>query len=218
MKYLIEKAIKNKYNYVVIIQILTLIFNPSTETFKTRFPLVTLMTIISVMVALWSVSSKKMFNRYLLLVIPTFIFHCLITYKLINLSHKITIITLTLYSTFFLIAIIKLINAMSKKTTITQDTIKCGISVYILIGLLWSIFYLMINIINPESFTAITNSNDYIYYSFVTLTTLGYGDISAQSNIAKSMSILEAVIGQLYLAIFVAQLIGMRIASRSRSK
>jgi hypothetical protein len=52
------------------------------------------------------------------------------------------------------------------------------------------------------------------YYSFVTLTTLGYGDITPASSYAKSLAILEAFVGQIYLAVFIAQLVGMRLAER----
>jgi hypothetical protein len=56
----------------------------------------------------------------------------------------------------------------------------------------------------------------FIYYSFVTMSTLGYGDITPISNPARSLSLLEAVVGQLYIAILIAKLVGMHIAQAQR--
>jgi len=56
----------------------------------------------------------------------------------------------------------------------------------------------------------------FIYYSFVTITTLGYGDITPATELARAFSILEAVVGQLYLVVVVARLVGMHVSSKSR--
>ncbi len=58
----------------------------------------------------------------------------------------------------------------------------------------------------------------FLYYSFVTITTLGYGDIFPVSTAAKSCAILEAVIGQLYLVITVAWLVGVHISQAMAKK
>ena len=54
------------------------------------------------------------------------------------------------------------------------------------------------------------------YYSFVTITTLGYGDITPVTEVAKTFSPLEAVVGQLYLVVVVAWLVGMHVSKRSK--
>jgi len=54
------------------------------------------------------------------------------------------------------------------------------------------------------------------YYSFVTITTLGYGDITPVTEVAKAFSVLEAVVGQLYLVVAVAWLVGMHVSSKSK--
>ena len=54
------------------------------------------------------------------------------------------------------------------------------------------------------------------YYSFVTITTLGYGDITPVTEVAKAFSVLEAIVGQLYLVVVVAWLVGMHVSSKSR--
>jgi hypothetical protein len=59
---------------------------------------------------------------------------------------------------------------------------------------------------------------NFVYYSFVTQTTLGYGDITPITAPARSLSLLEAVIGQLYVAVLIARLVGIHIAQSSREK
>ena len=59
---------------------------------------------------------------------------------------------------------------------------------------------------------------EFTYYSFVTLTTLGYGDITPLSSRVKVLSMLEAVVGQIYLVVLVARLVGLHISHSSRRK
>ena len=59
---------------------------------------------------------------------------------------------------------------------------------------------------------------EYIYFSFVTLSTLGYGDISPASEIARSLVYLEAICGQFYIAILVASLVGAHMSEQAENK
>jgi voltage-gated potassium channel Kch len=59
----------------------------------------------------------------------------------------------------------------------------------------------------------VTSVSEWFYYSYVTLTTLGYGEITPISRVARALAIGEAVTGQLYLAVLIARLIGMEIIS-----
>lgn len=103
-----------------------------------------------------------------------------------------------------------------KAKEVTTDLIMGAASSYFLIGFLWGFVFFFIETFSPGSFRMDGSSTDLesqlLYYSFVTLTTVGYGDITAVSMIARSYSILEAVIGQLYLAVLVAGLVGLRIS------
>ena len=106
---------------------------------------------------------------------------------------------------------------------ITSDVIMGAICGYFLIGLLWNNVYALLEVLEPNSFQFSQSHDtgggvDFIYYSFVTLTTLGFGDITPISNPAQSLSLLEAVMGQLYLAILVARLVGIHIAQSFAKK
>ena len=102
---------------------------------------------------------------------------------------------------------------------ITTDKIFGAICVYLLIGLLWAFLYGVIEAIFPGSFSFgqdvlfdPSKYSHFIYYSFTTLTTLGYGDIIPLSAPAQSCSTLEAITGQLYVAILIARLVGLHIS------
>ncbi len=94
-----------------------------------------------------------------------------------------------------------------------------AICIYLLIGLIWALSYLMIAQAVPGAFNGLEqliwydNFADVAYYSFVTLTTLGYGDISPVTPIARFLVFMEAIVGVFYMAILVASLIGIRTSS-----
>jgi hypothetical protein len=88
-----------------------------------------------------------------------------------------------------------------------------ALCIYLLLGTLWAIFYAFIEFAVPNAFRypvaqSVDLTAEFIYYSFVTLTTLGYGDITPVHPVARTLSYLEAVTGQLFLAVLVATLVG----------
>lgn len=92
-----------------------------------------------------------------------------------------------------------------------------AICIYLLMGLIWTLMYLFIAQAVPGAFNGVEqmvwydNFANVAYYSFVTLTTLGYGDISPVAPIARFLVYMEAVVGVFYMAILVASLIGVGI-------
>lgn len=97
-----------------------------------------------------------------------------------------------------------------------------AICIYLLMGLIWALMYLFIAQAIPGSFNGVEqmvwydNFADVAYYSYVTLTTLGYGDISPVAPIARFLVYMEAVVGVFYMAILVASLIGVGINESKR--
>ena len=94
-----------------------------------------------------------------------------------------------------------------------RDRIFGAIVLYLLIGLVWAFGYAVVDLFSPQSFAGRSNANpnpaDWIYFSFVTLTTVGYGDITPVSRIVRSLSTLEALVGQLYPAVIIARLVSL---------
>ena len=114
-----------------------------------------------------------------------------------------------------------------RERAVTSDTIVGGIAVYILLGVVWSAAYQLLEFLAPGSFTVASASGGrwgpweaapgqyprLFFFSFVTLTTLGYGDIVPASIPAAILTTVEAVAGPLYLTILIARLVGLHVAS-----
>lgn len=93
------------------------------------------------------------------------------------------------------------------------EKIAAAANVYLFFGLIWRDLYSLTNILIPGAFnTELLSQTDFLYYSFVTLSTLGYGDIAPVIGPAKALAFMEAIVGQLYLTILVARLVGLHIA------
>jgi hypothetical protein len=103
---------------------------------------------------------------------------------------------------------------------ITTWRIEGAIAVYLLLGFAWSHAYELVALWHPGAFAGAVEGTGFqplTYYSFVTLTTMGYGDIMPVHPLARALAVLEALTGQLYLAILLARLVSLGIQSRRDS-
>ncbi len=113
---------------------------------------------------------------------------------------------------FFLFVIYKLVvRIASSKDVGTLEFIE-AINIYLLFGIIGSVLFRVVYANDPNSFNypgeTLRETADFLYYSFVTISTLGYGDITPNDSFAKSLSIFLSVTGQLYLAMIIAMLVG----------
>lgn len=115
---------------------------------------------------------------------------------------------------------IALVAHVSASNTVDRSTVLCAINSYLLMGLTASILLLMLHFMMPNSFTNIVsgpgNLSNFIYFGFVTLSTLGYGDITPTAPLARSLTIFTALGGQLYLVIVMALIIGKFLNSQNQ--
>jgi len=109
---------------------------------------------------------------------------------------------------------------------VSTDTLYGAVCVFLLLGLLWTSIYGFLEYVSPgiifvnnnaEVINSLT-SNEIIYYSYTTLTTLGYGDITSLTPAGRIVSVLEAIIGQLFIAFLVARLVAIYTANALRRK
>jgi hypothetical protein len=100
---------------------------------------------------------------------------------------------------------------------VTAYRVQGAIAVYLLFGVGWAHAYHITNVLHPGSFHAEGHEMygvlDWAYYSYITLTTVGYGDITPALPIARVLSMGEALTGQLYLAVLIARLVAMEVIS-----
>ncbi len=118
---------------------------------------------------------------------------------------------------FFLDMIYLLSRALLvEQTRVTGETLWGAINVYLLFGMMFAFLYSAVLALNPGAFAGgiLENENQditqsMVYYSFVTMTTLGYGDITPKIHVAATLAYVQALIGQLYVAILIARLVSM---------
>lgn len=106
---------------------------------------------------------------------------------------------------------------------ITADRVRGAILAYLLLGLVWAFAYELVELTYPgavlmggQTLKDANPTHTFGYFSFVTLTTLGYGDIVPVHPIARSLAVAEALIGQLYPAILIGRLVSLQISSRQQ--
>jgi Ion channel len=105
---------------------------------------------------------------------------------------------------------------------VTSHRVQGAVVVYLLLGLSWANAYHIVEFLHPGSFDSQVAGpltiNDWMYFSFVTLTTVGYGDVTPVHRIARVLAVGEALTGQLYLAVLLARLVSLEIVARSESR
>jgi len=126
---------------------------------------------------------------------------------------------------FFLInSLVLAIKHIMFGPTIDMNKIVGSVTIYLLIGIIWALLYGLVEVVHTESFSGnlmnVGGSRfwDLIYFSFVTLTTLGYGDILPMNTYARTLAYMEAIVGQFYIAILVASLVGAHLNDRKAWK
>lgn len=115
-------------------------------------------------------------------------------------------------SVFFTATVI-LITQIARSKEVNVNVILETISAYLLIGVMFTLTNTLIGVLNHDAFLIKNNAADFIYYSFITLTTTGFGDITPQSDFAKMASVFFGLCGQLYLTIIMAFIIGKYLNS-----
>lgn len=115
---------------------------------------------------------------------------------------------------------------------IRANTISASLCVYFMLGLLWAIIFSLLTFVDAGAFSFAFESDTEkplmrfgsgdsiypVYFSIVTLTTLGYGDITPANSISRTMASFEAIMGQIYLAVLVARLVGLHTSQSFRRR
>ena len=124
---------------------------------------------------------------------------------------------------FFAFTIILILSSLLREYEITLDVIYGAVAVFLLMALMWAFMFDVIETLRPGSFQVTASASHgtrvhFIYYSFVTITTVGYGDILPVSLTARAFSIIEMVVGQVYLVVLIARLVGINITQSMDKK
>jgi hypothetical protein len=123
------------------------------------------------------------------------------------------------------VMVFALVSRLFTLRSVTLDTISAAICAYLLMGVAFAYAFGVVELLHPGSFSAkllhgptggvaplLASFHTLIYYSFVCLTTTGFGDIAPISEGARSLSIMESVFGQLFTAVLIARLVSLEVA------
>jgi len=165
---------------------------------------------------------RRILTFGLLLATPAFVFRW---YAHITHTELMILLSLAFQVCFLAFVAVMILVHVLRSADVSTDTIVGGICVYLLLAVVWASLYDFIEIYTPGSFIdqvrgallhptgSLRGFKESLYFSITTLTTLGYGDIVPVSNSARGLAVLESMTGQLYVAIFVARLVGLHIST-----
>ena len=177
---------------------------------------------ITLIIGIWSlVEGKFWFIAGIVLVAADLI---LTAYQLMSPSLITETITILLEMSFLSLSLVFALSHVVVGRQMDLNRIIGALCVYLLLGILLGQANMLIFRFIPDSFNGIDvqlqalHGFDLIYYSFVTMTTLGYGDITPESPLARSVAYLGAIIGQFYIAVLVAMVVGQYLSQAREPK
>lgn len=213
--------LEGRFFFLLVFILAYLAIVPLLEDFSGLKTLLDIFLTATILSGIYAVSSERRY-RIIAAMFAVPMFACL----WINRLHAIGFLTFCFhlfFILFFSYSIAILLGFVFKSNVITRDVIYAAVVGYLFIGILWADFYVIFEYLKPGSFSfsgehIARNPFDFTYYSFVTLTTLGYGDITPLTAKTKSFAMIEALIGQFYLTILIARLVGLHISRKTRNK
>lgn len=132
-------------------------------------------------------------------------------------------ISLWFHAAIYLIAIALLLRYVFSRSVLDIDRLYGAAATYLMIGVMWSFCYAIVDRKYPQSFairgsTGALELTDLVYLSFSTLTTTGFGDVIPLTRVARAVCVIETIVGQLFIAILIARLVGFHPSWRNSSE
>ena len=134
-------------------------------------------------------------------------------------SRGLSVVHIVLLLGFFVLATWAAVKQVLFSGHVDGNAIVGAICVYLLLGMIWSTLYLLVEKAAPGAFKGLAQTGgtgyfmELVYFSFVSLTTMGYGDITPVSPLVRYLAFMEGIVGQFYIAILVASLVGVRVSN-----
>lgn len=166
--------------------------------------------VVFIMSTLFLISAEsKIIRAYTLAIGIIGIGAQIVNYFLWPLSDNFQVIFMLLFFVYFITLFSELIGQIFRSKLITLNVVLGAFTGYILIGIIGYFVFRIIFLLNPESFGLPENaSRDLFYFTFITLTTIGYGDISPITDAARNFTIILGLVGQFYNTVIIAIIIG----------
>jgi ion channel len=220
-----QKQQRGKFFYLFFTQILLITLFPYLA--KPGLPtiLLRLLSAASFLAAVYAVSERRSQRiTASILVVPTVVLNLA---SALRPGLQIAVPAMIATLLFMAFTLVSLLRAVLRSETISSDTIYGALSVYLLMAFAWGVAYLLLETLHPGalSLDSVRHPNhkidwdDCMFYSFVTITSTGYGDMVPVTAQGRSLSVLEAVSGMMYVAVLIARLVGIYSATnRSLSR
>ncbi len=134
----------------------------------------------------------------------------------LTLTNDTSLFGQALYIAFFLVVMGHILKEVLTNDRLDIDHVLGAITVYLLAGVIFGLLFMVMDQVDPTSFTGnhSLENPSLMYFSLVTLSTLGYGDIVPVTPLARNLAALEALFGQVYLGVFVASLVTSQQSQR----
>ncbi|MEM7007694.1 MAG: potassium channel family protein [Thermodesulfobacteriota bacterium] len=220
---LLKRIRKKRFTYLVISLLLLIIAYPYVQGDMGGQLLLSFFTTIVMILSIIAVGDKRHHTIIALVLSAPWFLLLLLQFPLIPVdTTQIVKDEIVFAFLLFGYATYRIFMHIINSREVTAEILSASVCVYILIGLTFATLYYFIETFYPGSFidtdgNALESGPDFLFFSYVTLTTVGYGNIEAITNQARSLASLEALTGQLYLTIMVARLVGLHI-SKPKSK
>ena len=217
-KYNLDELAEKKYNHLLIGMIVLFLVAPLYLMTGLKFPLVGFIFFTIVQLALKAtIDNKKRLLIYRLVVLVALICVLYSQHVSARLSNVLYVTGRSIYIVFLVITIRLFMGRIIAAERVTADKVKGGICLYFLAGVVWSFLYEVIYRFDSTAFQfEKADPLNFIYYSYSTLTSLGIGDIVPTNKFAVSLTCLEAIAGQMFLAVFIARLIGLHLIHKHK--
>jgi ion channel len=203
-----DAYIDRRYSILFYILLLTLLATPVLSTLKFSGAVIESLLATSLLAAILPVNAVRSRPPLLIALLAVWLTRPLTVW----LQHRVlSAITLLIWTLVGLLAAATALHFAMRAKRVDSEHLYAALSAYLLAGIYFGLLYWFLEEINPFAFTASGefSRTSAIYFSFVTLATLGYGDIAPRTEIARGFAIVEGIGGQLFLAVLVARLVSL---------
>ncbi|QYO68381.1 potassium channel family protein [Leptolyngbya sp. 7M] len=209
------RAAENKYNRLLTLLILIYLLSPFVEEQSIGILIFLFVFLVGLITVVYQIQHSQwalkvhiglVFLALLLRILSDSLAH------LPNDRRVLATASMVIFLAFLVLSVYLILRELAIVEQVTADIIKGGICIYLLLGFLWAALYEIVYSFDASSFTAASTPltrADLAHFSFTTLTTVGYGDISPASRVARVLANLEGMVGVIYPAVFIARLVSL---------
>ena len=205
-----------RFGLVLLLLLATFLVLMAGSTSRWMRPLTVTLTGATLLAALFAADAPRRLRRSAAIVV---VIVALGSLSLVGLGRSGAATEGFLNAALVVLAPIAIAQSVVRRRVVDVRTILAALCIYVLFAMMWGFVYTMLGNLGSADFfaqTHVVTSADYLYFSFVTQLTVGYGDLTAATNLGRACAVLEALLGQLYLVTIVAVLVS-RVVPRASS-